>query len=208
MLNDTVIVVTGLTRSGTTCMMRQLEAGGIPVFYDDDKPFETKEEGKTLINYGVMLRETHWAEELAMGDSSWLPMCKGKAVKLLSPAKGFIPKGFKYLFIYMDRKVNSIVRSNQKYLERTTQEIWPITPALIDQVNMDRKKGMALLKTYPDSQMMVVKFEKMMKNPKLIALRVERFMGVTLDKHAMVDVVVKRPTRCLNGMLEEQIYSN
>ena len=77
---DEIIVVTGIPRSGTTLMMRMLEAGGIPVYYDDDRPVEFRENGVNYINYSVILRETDKIHRLKDGDGSWLKDCEGKVV--------------------------------------------------------------------------------------------------------------------------------
>jgi len=187
-------------------MMRQLEAGGVPIFFDDDKPLEIDEH---TINYSVMLRESHFAEKLAKGENEWLSQCKGKAVKLLSPAKAeFVPKRYRYKFIYMDRKVNSIAHSNQKFNERTKGIRHPLNAWTIEEFHFIRKESLKLVRSYDGSRHIVIKFEDMMKKPKVIALRVQDFLGVKLDTDAMAGIVQERTTRCYSGMMEEQIYTN
>ena len=116
--NDYIIVVTGLPRSGTTLMMRMLEAGGIPPYYDTSKPMSWKEEGVTYLNHNLILRETDKTKDLVKGDGSWLKECYGMAVKVLTPSKVVLPKGHSYKFIWCDRKIKHMVKSQQKYAKK------------------------------------------------------------------------------------------
>jgi len=74
-VNDEIIIVAGLPRSGTSLMMQMLEAGGIePVTdnirgadLDNPKGYYEFEKVKTIAE-----------------DSSWLPGTRGKAFKMVS----------------------------------------------------------------------------------------------------------------------------
>ena len=73
--ND-VIVVSGLPRSGTSMMMKVLEAGGIPVMVDgirsadDDNP-------KGYYEYERV-------KQMGEGDVEWVGDAQGKVVKVIS----------------------------------------------------------------------------------------------------------------------------
>lgn len=217
---DPIIVVTGLPRSGTTCMMRMLEAGGIPLYYDNDKPIEFTEGGTSFVNYNVILRETEKLNDLKAGNSKWLMDCRGKAVKILNPMQVIIPPGPAYRFIWMDRKTKHCVKSNRKFLKRNVRDSrMPHaqggfrslaesagTQELMGWANRQKKCGLALLRGYPESDMVIVKFEDVLKNPRFAAKRVARFLKLELNLDAMAAVVVKRPAHCLTKMLEEEIY--
>lgn len=205
-MNDEIIVVTGLARSGTTCMMRMLEAGGIPVYYDNTKPLEFRENGREYLNYNIILRETDKIKQLQAGDGSWLRECKGMAIKILTPSRAKIPKDYAYKFIYMDRKIKHMVNSQQKYVMRSKQKKMPIHDIVLDRVREMRSESIKTLRGYPDSDFLVVKFEQMINAPESTAIKVGRFLGADLDIKKMVGVVVKRPAFCLPIMMEEKIY--
>jgi hypothetical protein len=205
--DDFIIVVTGLPRSGTTLMMRMLEAGGIPPYYDNSKPVFWTEEGVDYLNHNAILRETDKTNDQKFGDGSWLKECYGMAVKLLVPVKYTIPRDNKYRFIWCERKTKYITKSLIKYSKRKGQEM-PPEDILRENLRAARTKWRKLFKSYPDSDFMEVRFEKVIKDPKVTIFRLEQFLGQTLDKERMASVVVKRPPSCMPFMMEERIYLN
>lgn len=200
-----IIVVTGLARSGTTCMMRMLEAGGVPLYYDRDKPLAFSENGIDFVNFSILLRETKLSE-LDTGNAKWLENCYGETVKILRPANGRIPKGHRYKFIYMDRKTKHMAKSQQKFIIRARKQKMPIKDVVVDRIDQERRDGIALLKRYPESSLMVVRFEDLIQKTESVAVKVNRFLGLDLNIEGMVDVVIDRPIACHKEMLEEQIY--
>lgn len=214
------IVVTGIPRSGTTCMMRMLEAGGIPLYFDEEKPVEFIEQGTQFINYNRILRETPHLSQLNGGDAKFLEDCRGKAVKILTPAKVKIPKGPSYRFIWMSRKPKHCVKSNRKFMMRNVRHSenphlsrmedkarFADTEVLTEYVKDQTERGLKMLRRYPDSKLIVIKFEDMLKKPRWVAGRIQRFLWRPMNIGAMAKIVVKRPAHCLPQMLEEQIYA-
>ena len=208
-VNNFITAVTGLPRSGTTLLMRMLEAGGIPPYYDNSKPVSWTEDGISYLNHNVILRETDKIKDLVAGDSSWLKDCYGMAVKVLAPDKVILPKGHKYKFIWCDRKIKHMVKSQQKEA-RNAKRSCPPEDVLTDNVRKARIKGRALLKSYPDSEFMMVQFESVLKSPVATAVRLLKFLGIEFGKQLkagrMASVVVKRPASCMSFMMEERIY--
>ena len=80
-----MILVTGLPRSGTSLLMQLLEAGGVPVFVDDQgrESHATNERG----NY------EHAATYADAGTSGWLAEAQGKAVKVVADRLHALPAG-------------------------------------------------------------------------------------------------------------------
>lgn len=217
MTPDQTIVVTGLPRSGTTCMMRMIEAGGISLYYDKDKPLEFWE-GKThFLNYNIILREASKAKMSSLGgDSEWLKECQGKAVKILTPDNTKIPMGPDYLFIWMIRKTKHCANSNRKCMQRVGRAAMdPMMAERVDNTDKEvlmawiddhNQSGPRMLRCYPNSRLLIVRFEGMIKKPRMIAGKIKRFLDMPLDIGMMSKIVVKRPVFCLPKMLEEEIY--
>ena len=204
---NSIIVVTGLPRSGSTLMMRMLEAGGVEPYYGKEKPMEFREGGVNYLNHNRMLRETDKIKHLRHGDGSWLEECRGKVVKILTPTQIQPPRGYPYKFIYCDRKTKNIAKSQEKYAIISRKLNAPDPEMLQPAINLARKEGFKLLRSYEDSSMMIVKFEEVLKKPRVIASRVVQFLNMDLDLDKMASVVVKRNAGCLTFMLEEQIYT-
>ena len=190
--------------------MRMLEAGGISLYYDNSKPIDFVESGQAYINYNVVLRESKQVD---------FTKCLGKAVKVLTPTKVEIPIGPQYLFIWMDRKIKHMANSNRKFMRRFANNPDAVRSdmaqfadsasdqELHDYISTHRMLGLAMLREYHGSRLIMVRFEQMLKKPRLIANKVQRFVGQPMDIRKMSDIVVKRPAYCLPKMLEEQIYA-
>ena len=207
MTADSITVVTGLPRSGTTMLMRMLEAGGVPLYYDNSRPMFFEENGRQCISYNAMLRETEKSPDLRDGESEWLNECYGKAVKILNPAKVMIPKGHKYNFIWCSRRVKDLVRSQFKWWQAIGKPRTDDPQRTIASAEIARSEGLAALKKYPKSRLMVVEFKDAITKPRAVAIRLARWLGRDMDTEAMAAVVVKRPAAVMPDMMEERIYS-
>src|SRR5215472_863985 len=87
-----VIVVSGLPRSGTSMMMRMLEAGGVPVITDGLRQADA-DNPNGYYEYEPV--------KLLKQDSSWLPQARGKAVKMVYLLLCDLPPGLRHDVIFM-----------------------------------------------------------------------------------------------------------
>src|SRR5687768_12382196 len=101
-LTDTITVVSGLPRSGTSMMMRALQAGGLPVLADglraadEDNPhgyFELEQVKRTV------------------ADPSWIAQARGHAVKVIARLLPDLPPGQHYKVLFMRRDLDEVLRS-------------------------------------------------------------------------------------------------
>ena len=103
-----IYIVSGLPRSGTSMMMKMLEAGGLPVLTDgvrtadDDNP-----EG---------YYEFERVKKLRDGDNAWLPEACGRVVKVVSPLLEHLPPGYDYRIIFMRRDMDEVLASQRRML--------------------------------------------------------------------------------------------
>ncbi|NOZ33952.1 MAG: tetratricopeptide repeat protein [Chlorobi bacterium] len=105
--NDTVIVVSGLPRSGTSLMMQILEKAGIDIFSDSKrKPDENNPKGYY----------EHEAVKRLARDKGWLKQTQGKAVKIIAQLLFALPDRYNYKIIFMNRNINEILISQHKML--------------------------------------------------------------------------------------------
>lgn len=109
-----IVIVSGLPRSGTSLMMRMLEAGGIEALTDQLRvPDEDNPNGYFEFEDVKSLRE----------DSSWLQKAVGKSVKMVSVLLLELPKTRKYKVIFMRRDLGEIMMSQKAMLERSGKKI-------------------------------------------------------------------------------------
>ena len=107
--NDkTIIVVSGLPRSGTSMMMKMLAEGGLPILTDalreadDDNP------------NGYY--EFELVKKLPDGQNKWLADANHKVVKIISALLEHLPTNYRYKIIFMEREPSEILASQQKML--------------------------------------------------------------------------------------------
>ena len=85
MAPQTVTIVSGLPRSGTSMMMKMLEAGGMPVLTDH---IRTADEDNPKGYY-----EFERVKQIEY-DQAWLPDAQGKVVKMISALLKHLPPSY------------------------------------------------------------------------------------------------------------------
>jgi tetratricopeptide (TPR) repeat protein len=113
-LSDSLVVVTGLPRAGTSMLMQMLAAGGMPVLTDD---IRTADEDNPRGYY-----EFEPVKKL-MADSRWLSDAKGKAVKIVAPLVPSIPRGIPLRLIVIERDLDEILASQEKMIQRRGEKV-------------------------------------------------------------------------------------
>src|SRR5262245_44885322 len=104
-----IVVVSGLPRSGTSMAMKMLEAGGVPIVTDG---IRTADESNPKGDY-----EFERGKELEKnGDPAWLRDARGKAVKIISFLLTYLPDGYDYQVVFMNRDVDEVLASQNKML--------------------------------------------------------------------------------------------
>ena len=105
-----ITIVSGLPRSGTSMMMKILEAGGLEVFTDNLRlPDEDNPKG---------YYELEQVKALKDGDDSWIKDAPGKVVKVISSLLEYLPLSYKYKIIFMRRAIPEILASQKQMLIR------------------------------------------------------------------------------------------
>ncbi len=107
---EPVIIVSGLPRSGTSMMMKMLEAGGLQVYVDNLRtPDVDNPEG---------YYEYERVKQLDKGDTAWVMDARGQVVKVISALLEHLPPGNEYRVLFMQRSLDEVLASQQKMLQR------------------------------------------------------------------------------------------
>jgi len=104
-----VTIVSGLPRSGTSMMMKMLEAGGMQVLTDNIRKADADNPG----GYYEFEKVKQTKQ-----DPSWLDDAEGKAVKMVSRLLYDLPPGRSYRVIFMQRQMEEILASQRRMLSR------------------------------------------------------------------------------------------
>ena len=104
-----ITIVSGLPRSGTSMMMKMLEAGGMETVQDGIRKSDEDNPG------GYYEFET---VKQIKENASWLDMAAGKVVKILFNFLYDLPLDKHYQIIFMERDIDEVLASQNKMLER------------------------------------------------------------------------------------------
>jgi len=179
---DEVIVVSGLPRSGTSMMMKMLDAAKLPIMTDHER---TADEDNPK-GYFEFERVKDLKQET---DKAWVRAARGKVLKVISHLLEDLPDDNFYRVVLMRRDFDEIIASQNKMLDRRDEEN-PVEDAaakeayirhLVDVRFMVRKR--------PNFDMIEVHFTQALQAPQTFVNDVNAFLGGNLDTDAMMSVV-------------------
>ena len=179
--DDFITIVSGLPRSGTSMMMRMLEAGGIPVVVDN---IRTADQDNPAGYY-----EFEPVKQTSK-DDSWLESAGGKAVKMVYRLLYDLPTNYKYRVLFMRRKLEEVLASQQKMLQRNGKADAAIGDEQMAHLFRSQlQKFEAWLPQQPAFTMLEVSYNDLLRDPDPIVQEINNFLGGSLDTDAMVQVV-------------------
>ncbi|CCQ69607.1 hypothetical protein CWATWH0402_3252 [Crocosphaera watsonii WH 0402] len=180
-MEDTVIIVSGLPRSGTSMMMQMLAAAGISVMTDGVREAD-ESNPKGYYEYEK-------AKQVG-SDNSWIPDAKGKFVKIVAQLLPKLPSGQPYRIIFMQRPLSEVIPSQDKLLERLGKKGSKLTPEkLAETYQKQLKQVEQVLNYYQDIEVLPINYNDAIANPKLIATQVNEFLGGKWDEKAMITAI-------------------
>jgi hypothetical protein len=175
------ILVSGLPRSGTSLMMQMLHAGGLEPVTD---AIRGADEDNPRGYYELEAVKNR-------GDFSWLERSSGRAVKLIAELLLSLPEGGPYKVIFMRRRLDEVLASQKKMLERRGE---PVTTGGDDEALKSTFVGHleeveSFLRRRGDIETLFVSYNRLIEDPERQAARVAGFLGGELDVRAMAAAV-------------------
>ena len=176
-----ITIVSGLPRSGTSMMMKALEAGGMPVLTDGiRKPDRDNPKGYYEFEPVKKTKE----------DPSWLQEAGGKAVKMVYRLLYDLPEGYRYRVVFMQRDMDEILTSQKAMLERTGQQSSDIgADKLAALFKKDLEEMYQWIERQSNFSKLLVSYNDMVRDPRPQCLRVIDFLGNCLNVDRMAGVV-------------------
>ena len=177
-----ITVVSGLPRSGTSMMMKMLEAGGLPLLVDnlrigdDDNP--------------AGYYEFEPVKKLSQGDSEWLADAQGKVLKVIAALITHLPATYSYQIIFMRRDMSEILASQKKMLLNRGEDPDKISDAEMAQLfEKHLFKVLSWIDQQPNMRKIEVSYNMLFKDPKPNIAQINRFLGNILDGEKMLEVI-------------------
>lgn len=181
-LMETIVVVSGLPRSGTSMMMGMLEAGGLTLLKDDIREADDDNpEGYFEFERVKKLRE---------GDFDWLPDAQGKVVKIISYLLLSLPETHNYRVIFMQRKLAEIMASQRKMLVRRGEDPDKVREEELGSILENHLRQVdAWIEGQANVERIKVDYNHMITDPEADILRVNQFLGGKLNVDKMAQII-------------------
>ncbi len=170
---QTVIIVSGLLRSGTSMMMKMLAEGGLPVLTDAIRAADEDNPNGYF--------ELEVVKQLTEGQKDWLADADHKLVKVISALLEHLPPEHHYKVLFMERQIAEILASQRKMLARRN-ETSTISDADMEAQFQEHLKAIKYwLARQPNMEVMYVDYNRMMANPDAYCQKIADFIGLPLD---------------------------
>lgn len=177
-----VTIVSGLPRSGTSMMMRMLEAGGLPPLTDNQRTAD--------MDNPQGYYEFERVKQLDRGDTAWLATAPGHAVKVISMLLQHLPATYHYKVIFVERHLAEVLASQRKMLAHRNEDTEAAEDteltALFQQHLVAIRHWLA---QQPNFQVLYIHYSDLLREPEAQATQINQFLGGGLNVPKMATVV-------------------
>ena len=179
---EAIVIVSGLPRSGTSMMMKMLEAGGLEITTDQVRAAD-EDNPRGYYEYE---RVKDLEKE---ADRSWVAQARGKVLKVISHLLRELPDENFYRVVFMRRDLLEVIASQNKMLERRGEE----NPIEDEKAADLFRKHMIHIKLFieasPNFELLEVGYRDAIQDPEALAARVNGFLDKRLDTRKMAEAV-------------------
>jgi len=176
---DTIVIATGLPRSGTSLLMQMFQAVGYSLGCDNER-FADEDNPNGYFEYSN-------TRNLNL-DSTWIPQMRGRALKIAFPMVLNIPEGEDYRVVFIERNLDETLQSQAKMLQRrnATQQ----DPLRLKQWWEQKvRSGQRILEERSDCQILVVDHRMVVERNSDTLQSIAVFLGKPNLKDALASVI-------------------
>lgn len=176
-----VTIVSGLPRSGTSMMMRMIDAGGIPALTDNVRTAD-QDNPRGYYEYEPVKRTKE--------DPSWVDAARGRVVKMVYRLLYDLPARYTYRVVFMRRNLMEVVASQDVMLTRRGREGGELPPdKLVALFTQQLDEFDRWVRAQPNFGLLYVDYNEVIRDPGPAVARLNEFLGGALDTAAMRAVV-------------------
>lgn len=175
---EPIVIVSGLPRSGTSMMMKMLEAGGVPIMTDAIRTADV-DNPKGYYEYE---RVKELEKET---DKSYVREGRGKALKVISFLLKELPDDNFYRVVFMRRDLGEVISSQNKMLDRRGEQSITDDEMMAEAYRNHLAAVRILVRKRSNFEILEVRYDQAVKAPADAARAVNAFLGGTLDEAAM-----------------------
>ena len=189
---EPIIIVSGLPRSGTSMMMKMLDAAGIPIMTDAVRSADVDNPK----GYFEFERVKDLEKEQ---DRSWVAEARGKALKVISWLLKDLPDTNEYHIIFMRRDIDEVLASQNKMLQHRGEDN-PADDKIMAEAYLNHLAAVRILvRKKSNIEMIEIFYDQTVADPRDAAAKVNAFLGGGLDEAAMAAAVEKELYRNKKG---------
>ena len=179
-----IIVVSGLPRSGTSMMMKMLAEGGLQILTDAIRAADEDNPNGYF--------EFERVKQMTAGDRAWLDEAGGKVVKVISALLEYLPAGYSYKVIFMEREIREVLASQKKMLDHRGEQSKIGDAEMEEQYRAHLAAVKPWLARQPNMDVLYVRYNAMMSDPAPLCGRVADFLDIPLNLEKMLAVPSER----------------
>ena len=180
-MTNSITVVSGLPRSGTSLMMKMLVNAGLSPVTDNFRKADEDNQGGYF--------EYEKVKQLAE-NSSWLEKAKGKLVKIISFYLDHLPDNLKFRVVFMERNIDEILASQKKMLIRRGHKPKSSEDEEMKSIFADHLieiKSSIISK--PNIELIYVNYNSLVTEPTNEIEKIDKFFNNKLDKNKLEEVI-------------------
>jgi hypothetical protein len=178
------VIVSGLPRSGTSMMMKMLDAAGIPIMTDAIRTADVDNPK----GYFEFERVKDLEKET---DRSWVRDARGKALKVISWLLKDLPDDNEYHIIFMRRDIDEVLASQNKMLVHRGEEDATDDKIMAEAYRNHIASVRIMAKKKPNWRLIEIRYDESVSNPAAVAHQVNHFLGGRYDEAKMLAAVDK-----------------
>ncbi|MBY0276772.1 sulfotransferase [Candidatus Binatia bacterium] len=179
---EPIVIVSGLPRSGTSMMMKMLDAAGIPIMTDAVRTAD--------VDNPKGYFEFERVKDLEKDpDRSWVREARGKALKVISWLLKDLPDDNAYRIVFMRRDIDEVLASQNKMLEHRGEDDTTDDAIMAEAYRNHLASVRIMARKKPNWSIVEIRYDEAIRDPAAVARRVNEFLGGRYDVQRMVEAV-------------------
>ncbi len=180
-MQEPITLVSGLPRSGTSMMMKMLQAGGLELLTDNIRTAD-EDNPKGYFEFERVKK--------VQEDPSWLVDAQGKVVKVISQLLFDLPSAHRYKVIFMRRRIEEVLSSQKKMLLRRGTNDPSVPDDTLRHSFLKHLDDVTnWLRRQEAFEVLFINYNRMIQGPEEPVSKINAFLGGQLDTEAMKAVV-------------------
>ena len=179
---EPIVIVSGLPRSGTSMMMKMLDAAGIPIMTDAVRTADVDNPK----GYFEFERVKDLEKET---DRSWVRDARGKALKVISWLLKDLPDDNDYRIVFMRRDIDEVLASQNKMLAHRGEDNTTDDDTMAEAYRNHLASVRIMARKKPNWTMIEIRYDEAIRDPAGVARKVDEFLGGRYDVRRMVEAV-------------------